>query len=78
MTNAKLYIGNLPPTVDEDSLKELLKDKSGRLPISVLVKRGGYAFVECEDPATAERAIASLNGKLNAETTRNLFLNEGE
>ncbi|GFV66582.1 hypothetical protein TNCV_3894731 [Trichonephila clavipes] len=61
MTNAKLYIGNLPPTVDEDSLKELLKDKSGRLPISVLVKRGGYAFVECEDPATAERAIASLN-----------------
>ncbi|GFU21182.1 hypothetical protein NPIL_389671 [Nephila pilipes] len=61
MTNAKLYIGNLPPNVDEDSLKELLKDKSGTLPISVLVKRGGYAFVECKDPATAERAIASLN-----------------
>ncbi|KAG8184263.1 hypothetical protein JTE90_001082 [Oedothorax gibbosus] len=62
MTNNKLYIGNLAPTVNEDSLRDLLKDKSGSVPTSVLVKRGGYAFVECKDPAAAEKAIESLNG----------------
>lgn len=63
MTNNKLYIGNLSPTVNEESLRDLLKDKSGSLPASVLVKRGGYAFVECTDPSAAEKAIESLNGK---------------
>ncbi|GIY60040.1 uncharacterized protein CDAR_300391, partial [Caerostris darwini] len=60
--NSKLFIGNLPSEVDENCLKELIKDKSGSLPLSVLIKQAGYAFVECIDQATAQRAITSLNG----------------
>ncbi len=63
----KLYIGNLPWSVDEEKLKELfaayeteevtlIKDKfSGR--------SKGFGFVTIADEATAKKAISELNGK---------------
>ncbi len=63
----KLYVGNLPWSVDEAKFKELfaayeteevtlIKDKfSGR--------SKGFGFVTIADDATAKKAISELNGK---------------
>lgn len=58
----KLYIGNLPRDVNEGTLREIFESEAGVLPNSILVKKGGYAFVECSDAASAEQAIQKLNG----------------
>ncbi|CAL1267254.1 unnamed protein product [Larinioides sclopetarius] len=63
-SNNKLYIGNLSSNVDADVLNELIREKSGCFPTSVLLKGAGYAFVECLDPEMAEKIKASLNGFL--------------
>ena len=63
----KIYVGNLPFSVDEDALKELfsayqvaevtlIKDKfSGR--------SKGFGFVTIEDDEEANKAISEMNGK---------------
>jgi len=63
----KLYIGNLPFSVDDEGLKkifgaynvseaEVIKNKfSGR--------SKGFGFVTIEDESNATKAIAELNGK---------------
>ena len=63
----KLYVGNLPWSVDEEGLKKLfagykteevmlIKDKySGR--------SKGFGFVTISDDAEAQKAITELNGK---------------
>lgn len=60
---SKLYVGNLPTEVTENELKQLFLENciacSG-----VLLKRGGYAFVDCPEQSLADRAIDKLNGKL--------------
>ena len=58
----KLYIGNLPAEANEASLRQLLQDSGCGTVTSVLVKRGGYAFVDCPEQATVEKAIEKLNG----------------
>ncbi|GBL81648.1 hypothetical protein AVEN_93435-1 [Araneus ventricosus] len=60
--------------MDEHTLSELIRVRSGCFPASVLVKGAGYAFVECPDPDTAEKIKASLNEKVNweAQNTRPL------
>lgn len=57
----KLYVGNLPADVNEGTLRQLFLDKGVNC-TNVLVKKGGYAFVDCPDQTTADRAIDSLNG----------------
>lgn len=59
---SKLYIGNLSAEANEASLRQLLQDSGCGAVTSVLVKRGGYAFVDCPDQATVESAIEKLNG----------------
>tara|TARA_Y100000310_G_scaffold139901_1_gene139244 strand:- start:123 stop:383 length:261 start_codon:yes stop_codon:yes gene_type:complete len=63
----KLYIGNLPWSIDDNALKELfaaftvseaevIKDKySGR--------SKGFGFVVIDDDEAAKKAIAEMNGK---------------
>lgn len=63
----KLYVGNLPWSIDEEGLKKLfsgyevaeatlIKDKfSGR--------SKGFGFVTIEDDGAAKKAISELNGK---------------
>lgn len=61
ITMSKLYIGNLPHEISENSLRELFHEQNLSC-TNVLVKRGGYAFVDCPDQSSADRAIDKLNG----------------
>ncbi|KAK8735724.1 hypothetical protein OTU49_005288 [Cherax quadricarinatus] len=58
---SKLYVGNLPTDVNEGTLRQLFSDQ-GVNTTNVLVKRGGYAFVDCTDQTGIDRAIEALNG----------------
>ncbi|KAK5645815.1 hypothetical protein RI129_004279 [Pyrocoelia pectoralis] len=61
ITMSKLYIGNLPADTNEVVLRRLFLEQN--LPCTnILVKRGGYAFVDCPDQSSADKAIDKLNG----------------
>ncbi|KAK4879287.1 hypothetical protein RN001_007433 [Aquatica leii] len=61
ITMSKLYIGNLPADTNEMILRQLFLEQN--LPCTnILVKRGGYAFVDCPDQSSADKAIDKLNG----------------
>ncbi|KAL3186585.1 hypothetical protein MRX96_027397 [Rhipicephalus microplus] len=57
----KLYIGNIPADVNEGSIRELFHQQTGVVPKSMLLKKGGYAFVECSDNLVISKAIEALN-----------------
>lgn len=63
LTMSKLYVGNLSADVSESSLRQLFLDNNISCG-AILVKRGGYAFVDCPDQSSADRAIDKLNGKI--------------
>ncbi|XP_033210747.1 insulin-like growth factor 2 mRNA-binding protein 1 isoform X2 [Belonocnema kinseyi] len=58
---SKLYVGNLPADCNEAALRQLFQEHTLSC-TTILVKRGGYAFVDCADQSTADRAIDKLNG----------------
>lgn len=60
---SKLYIGNLAAEANEAALRQLLQESGVGTVSSVLVKRGGYAFIDCSEQSTVDRAIEKLNGK---------------
>ena len=62
ITMSKLYIGNLPSETNENALRQLFVDQNLSC-TNILVKRGGYAFVDCPDQSSADKAIDKLNGK---------------
>ena len=62
---SKLYVGNLPTDVTETTLRDLFAEK-GVSTSTVLVKRGGYAFIDCTEPSEIDRAVSELNGELIA------------
>ncbi|KAJ8940056.1 hypothetical protein NQ314_010888 [Rhamnusium bicolor] len=62
ITMSKLYVGNLPTETSENALRQLFLEQNLSC-TSILVKRGGYAFVDCPDQSSADRAIDKLNGK---------------
>jgi len=57
----KIYVGSMPPDLDEDGLKSLLSENSCPEPQTVLVKRG-YAFLEFTDQNKADEAISVVDG----------------
>lgn len=63
----KIYVGNLPWSVDEEGLKKLFEafsPKEANLIIDKFSKRSkGFGFVEIEDEETAKKAIAEMNDK---------------
>lgn len=63
----KLYVGNLPFSVNEEKFKELFKDyetKEVSLIVDKFSKRSkGFGFVEIEDEEVAKKAISEMNGK---------------
>lgn len=59
---SKLYVGNLPNDVTESTLRELFAEH-GVTASNVLVKRGGYAFIDCAEPSEIDSAVNSLNGE---------------
>ena len=60
---SKLYVGNLPSEADEKNIRELFSDH-GLTTSSVLLKKGGYAFVDCAEPTDVEAAVNIMNGRL--------------
>ncbi|XP_025832796.1 insulin-like growth factor 2 mRNA-binding protein 1 [Agrilus planipennis] len=61
ITMSKLYIGNLPTETSETALRQLFLEHNLSC-TNILVKRGGYAFVDCPDQSSADKAIDKLNG----------------
>ncbi|KAG5861414.1 hypothetical protein JTB14_035397 [Gonioctena quinquepunctata] len=61
ITMSKLYVGNLPTETSEIGLRQLFLEQNLSC-TNILIKRGGYAFVDCPDQSSADRAIDKLNG----------------
>ncbi len=64
----KLYVGNLPYTTTDDDLKNLFSPMGAILSAKVITDRDsgrskGFGFVEMENDAEADKAIAEMNGK---------------
>jgi RNA recognition motif-containing protein len=64
-----IYVGNLPYTVTEESLKEMFLEYGEVESAKVIMDRQsgrpkGFGFVEMPSNSEADRAIKGLNGKL--------------
>jgi cold-inducible RNA-binding protein len=67
MTN-KLYVGNLPFSSTEDSIKELFSEAGTVTSATIIVDRDtnrskGFGFIEMSSAEEATAAIESFNGK---------------
>jgi RNA recognition motif-containing protein len=63
----KLYVGNLPYSIDDSSLQEEFAKFGAVMSAKVITDRDsgrskGFGFVEMESDADADKAIESLNG----------------
>jgi len=64
----KLYIGNLPYSVTDESLAELFAAFGEVVEANVITDKfsgrsKGFGFVTMADEAAAEKAVAEMNGK---------------
>ena len=59
---AKIYIGGLPQDITEEAFK-LFLDEEKVIYESVLIKKGGYAFIDLSSVDQAKESIDKLNGK---------------
>ncbi|MFG0326324.1 MAG: RNA recognition motif domain-containing protein [Phycisphaerales bacterium JB037] len=63
----KLYVGNLPFSVNDDELREMFAEHGEVASAAVIMDREtgrsrGFGFVEMADEAEADRAIEAMNG----------------
>jgi RNA recognition motif-containing protein len=77
----RLYVGNLSYSVSSDDLQELFATYGTVRSVEVLIDREtgrsrGFGFVEMENDAEAEAAIAALDG--NDHQGRRLNVNESQ
>lgn len=75
----KLYVGSLPYSANEDTLRELFSSFGNLLSVAVISDKftgqsKGFGFVEFEDDDAAMTAIAQVNGK--SLDGRSLMVNE--
>lgn len=59
MAMKNLYLGNLPPDVSAESIRQLFNEN--KLMYNRIIMKNGYAFVECPDQSWADQAIDKLN-----------------
>lgn len=64
----KLYVGNLPYSVSEDSLSETFSEFGRVESVKIIIDRDtgrskGFGFVEMSSDSEASSAISGLNGK---------------
>ena len=64
----KLYIGNLPYSITETTLREMFTPLGVVDSVSIITDRDtgrpkGFAFVEMTDEDAAKQAISQINGK---------------
>ncbi len=55
----QLYVGNLSTEGDEKSITSLF----GQYAVTQVLMKNGYAFVELDNPVSADKAIRELNGE---------------
>ena len=65
--SSKIYVGNLPYTIDDASLRQNFSEFGGVLSAKVMMDRDtgrskGFGFVEMGNAEEAQAAIAGLNG----------------
>lgn len=63
----KLFVGNLPYTMNDDQLRELFAEYGEVASASVIIDRAtgrskGFGFVELTEDAAADAAIAKADG----------------
>ena len=64
----KLYVGNLPFSVDDSKLKEVFSEYGNVEEATVIIDKfsrrsKGFGFVTFENDADADKALAEMNGK---------------
>ncbi|HLC93637.1 MAG TPA: RNA-binding protein [Patescibacteria group bacterium] len=64
----KLYVGNLPYSYTDSSLRDLFSTYGNIVSATVVTDRNsgrskGFGFVELEDDSSAQMAMTELNGK---------------
>ncbi|MCL5998853.1 MAG: RNA-binding protein [Chloroflexi bacterium] len=67
--NSKLFVGNLSYSTTEEELRELFGKAGTIRAVTIPMDRTtdrprGFAFVEMESPAEAQRAITMCNGQM--------------
>jgi RNA recognition motif-containing protein len=67
--NSKLFVGNLSYSTTEEELRELFGKAGTIRAVTIPMDRTtdrprGFAFVEMESPADAQRAITMCNGQM--------------
>jgi RNA recognition motif-containing protein len=65
--SSKIYVGNLPYTIDDQALRHNFSEYGSVASAKVMMDRDtgrskGFAFVEMATPEEAEAAIKGLNG----------------
>ncbi len=70
----KLYVGNLPFSVTEASLREMFATAGEVSSVNIITDRDtgqprGFAFVEMAEDAAALQAINQINGKMLDDRT---------
>lgn len=77
----KIYVGNLPFKIDSETLKGLFSSY-GEIEEAIVIsdkfsgRSKGFGFVTFKDEASAQKAIAEMNGKKVEE--RDLKVNEAK
>lgn len=79
--STKLFVGSLPWSVDDDTLKETFEEHGNVVSAKVIKDREtgrsrGFGFVEMESPSEAKNAIAALND--SDLKGRNIVVNEAK
>jgi RNA recognition motif-containing protein len=64
----KLYVGNLPYSINDDALRSMFSSYGNVLSASIIFDRmsgrsKGFGFVELEDDGEAQKAISDMNEK---------------
>ncbi len=67
--NSKLFVGNLSYSTTEEELRELFSQAGNIKAVTIPMDRTtdrprGFAFVEMESPAEAQKAITLCNGQM--------------
>ena len=58
---AKIYFGNLSNAVTDEVLRNLFSEN--QLGVGDVTVKRGYAFVDCQNPEVAEKAVSLFNGE---------------
>ncbi|XP_041366923.1 insulin-like growth factor 2 mRNA-binding protein 2 isoform X2 [Gigantopelta aegis] len=57
----RIYLGNLSSDVTEETLRGLFEEQ-GVVPVSNILLKRSFAFADCEDQETLDKAVDKLNG----------------